>query len=90
MVVESTSGLYAACWNGQVNRCAALCCAVQVMVANIRCAEIMREQLSSFEGEEWAELSRQAEEELVPEFGVRTGSLVADCLAGALAWCCAL
>ena len=57
--------------------------AVQVMVANIRCAEIMEEQLRSLaEDQAWASLRQEAEGGLVPTFGSRAGALLDSCITG--------
>ena len=56
---------------------------IQVMVANIRCAEIMEEQLRSLaEDQAWASLRQESEGGLVPNFGSRAGALLDSCITG--------
>ena len=55
----------------------------QVMVANIRCTEIMEEQLRALEGDQaWVRLSREAQAGLVPGFGAQAAALLDSCLTG--------
>jgi hypothetical protein len=57
---------------------------LQVMVANIRCAEIMEDQLRSLaEDQAWLALQQQAAAGLVPQFGSRAAALLESCLSGA-------
>ena len=56
----------------------------QVMVANIRCTEIMEEQLRSLaEDQAWASLRQESEAGSVPNFGSRAGALLDSCITGA-------
>ena len=56
---------------------------VQVMVANIRCAEIMEEQLRCLaEDQAWASLRQESEKGLVSSFGSRAGALLDSCITG--------
>lgn len=58
---------------------------LQVMVANIRCAEIMEEQLRCLaEDQAWASLRQESEKGLVPNFGSRAGALLDSCITGRL------
>ena len=64
----------------------------QVMVANIRCAEIMEEQLAAFRGDPaWAALAEEAGQDLAAGFGQRAADLMDSCLEGecCAALCCA-
>ena len=57
---------------------------LQVMVANIRCTEIMEEQLRSLaEDQAWASLRQESEAGSVPRFGSRAGALLDSCITGA-------
>ena len=57
----------------------------QVMVANIRCAEIAEEQLQAMlQDQAWLALRSEAASELVSDFGARTTALIHSCLAGPL------
>jgi hypothetical protein len=57
------------------------------MVANIRCAEIMEEQLAAFRGDPaWAALAEEAGQDLAAGFGQRAADLMDSCLEGE---CCA-
>ncbi len=57
----------------------------QVMVANIRCAEIAEEQLRAMSQDQaWLALRSEAASELVSGFGARTTALIHSCLAGPL------
>ncbi len=56
---------------------------MQVMVANIRCAEIMEEQLRCLaEDQAWASLRQESEKGLVSSFGSRAGALLDSCITG--------
>jgi len=56
---------------------------VQVMVANIRCEEIMVERLAQLrEDEEWQALAGRASQHLVAEFGLLATALLKNCLSG--------
>ena len=58
----------------------------RVMVANIRCAEIMAEQLEAFSRDQaWRALAEEAGQDLVPGFGQRAGQLIDSAMAGGLA-----
>ena len=60
-------------------------CLTQVMVANIRCAEIAAEQLQAMqEDQAWLTLSQQSEAGSVAEFGGQAGALISSSLAGAV------
>ena len=62
------------------------------MVANIRCAEIMEEQLAAFRGDPaWAALAEEAGQDLAAGFGQRAADLMDSCLEGecCAALCCA-
>lgn len=55
----------------------------QVMVANIRCTEIMEEQLRCLaEDQAWTGLRQESEGGLVPSFGSRAGALLDSCITG--------
>ena len=55
----------------------------QVMVANIRCAEIMEDQLRALaEDQAWLGLRQEAASGLVPDFGTRAAALLDSCLSG--------
>jgi len=55
----------------------------QVMVANIRCAEIMEEQLRALgEDQAWLGIRQEAVNGLVPRFGERAAALLDSCLSG--------
>ena len=59
---------------------------VQVMVANVRCEEIMLERLGHLkEQEEWQLLASNAAKHLVAEFGMVATALLSSCLSGVLA-----
>lgn len=56
---------------------------VQVMVANVRCGEIMREKLEALrQNSVWQELSEQSSRELLPNFGMLSSELLHASLAG--------
>ena len=58
---------------------------MQVMVANVRCEEIMLERLGHLkEQEEWQLLASNAAKQLVAEFGMVATALLSSCLSGAL------
>lgn len=61
-----------------------LCClALQIMVANIRCAEIMKDQLQNFSKDQaWATLKQESTEKLVRDFGAHAAQLLDSCLKG--------
>jgi hypothetical protein len=62
-----------------------LCCGLllQIMVANIRCAEIMKDQLHNFtQDQAWAVLQQQSGSQLVRDFGAHAGRLLDSCLKG--------
>lgn len=55
----------------------------QVMVANIRCAEIMEDQLRALaEDQAWLALKQQAAAGLVAQFGTRVAALLDSCSSG--------
>ncbi len=55
----------------------------QVMVANIRCAELLEEQLKALASDSaWTALSDAAAAGLVPEFGSRVAALLDSCISG--------
>lgn len=52
-------------------------------MANIRCAEIMEDQLRSLEEDQaWMGLRQDSEAGLVPNFGSRAGALLDSCISG--------
>jgi hypothetical protein len=56
---------------------------LQVMVANIRCAEIMKDQLANFtQDQAWAALQQESSNKLVRDFGTHAGRLLDSCLKG--------
>ena len=56
----------------------------QVMVANIRCAELLEEQLRALEHDgAWAGLRDAAAAGPVREFGARAAALLESCISGA-------
>ena len=58
---------------------------MQVMVANIRCGEILNDQLRSLqEDQAWTSLVENAQQHLVPTFGGQASNLLGSCLAGML------
>lgn len=58
---------------------------MQVMVANIRCGEILNDQLISLqEDQAWTSLVENAQQHLVPTFGSQASNLLGSCLAGVL------
>eukprot|EP00887_Chlorella_sp_A99_P002604 scaffold6.g2604.t1 len=55
----------------------------RVMVANIRCGEILADQLEAFTRDQaWRALADEAGQDLVPAFGQRTAALMDSCMAG--------
>lgn len=53
-------------------------------MANIRCAEIMEDQLRALaEDQAWLGLRQEAATDLVPNFGTRAAALLDSCLSGA-------
>lgn len=60
-----------------------VCVSVQIMVANIRCAEIMKDQLQNFtQDQAWAVLQQESSDKLVRDFGAHAGRLLDSCLKG--------
>ena len=58
---------------------------VQVMVANIRCGEILNDQLRALQDDQaWTSLAQAAQSHLVPTFGSQASGLLESCLAGVL------
>lgn len=56
---------------------------LQIMVANIRCAEIMKDQLQNFtQDQAWAALQQESSEKLVRDFGAHAARLLDSCLKG--------
>ena len=54
------------------------------MVANIRCAEIMEDQLRALAKDQaWLGLREEAASGPVPDFGARAAALLDSCLSGA-------
>lgn len=63
--------------------CVCLMPVLQIMVANIRCAEIMKDQLHNFSQDQaWAVLKQESSERLVRDFGATAGRLLDSCLKG--------
>lgn len=57
------------------------CC--QVMVANIRCAEIKQDQLKNFSSDQaWQALASSSSTTLMRDFGSHAASLLDSCLKG--------
>lgn len=57
----------------------------QVMVANIRCGEILNDQLHALQGDQaWTGLQQAAQTVLVPTFGSQASALLESCLSGML------
>lgn len=55
----------------------------QIMVANIRCAEIREQQLSAFLGDQaWDSLKAEGMTGIVQGFSARAASLADSCIAG--------
>lgn len=55
----------------------------KVMVANIRCAEIAKDQLKAFlEDQAWQSLQKEADAGIVSDFGARATALLQSCLSG--------
>lgn len=55
----------------------------KVMVANVRCEEIMRDRLETLrQSDDWEQLSHQAAAQLLPDFGLQATRLVEACLSG--------
>lgn len=53
------------------------------MVANIRCAELLEEQLRSLASDSaWTALADAAAAGIVPEFGARSAALLESCVTG--------
>lgn len=60
-------------------------CPVQVMVANIRCGEILNDQLRALqEDQAWTSLVESAQQHLVPTFGSQASDLLESCRSGML------
>ena len=58
---------------------------IQVMVANVRCEEIMLDKLNLVrESEQWLVLKEKAASQLVPDFGSQAHTILESCLAGEL------
>lgn len=58
---------------------------MQVMVANIRCGEILNDQLRALqEDQAWTSLVESAQQHLVPSFGAQASNLLGSCLSGVL------
>lgn len=58
---------------------------MQVMVANIRCGEILNDQLRALQGDQaWTGLHQAAQTALVPTFGSQATNLLESCLSGML------
>ena len=58
---------------------------LQVMVANIRCGEILNDQLHALQDDQaWSGLVQAAQSHLVPTFGSQASGLLESCLAGGL------
>lgn len=58
---------------------------MQVMVANIRCGEILNDQLRALqEDQAWTSLVDSAQHHLVPSFGSQASNLLGSCLSGVL------
>ena len=56
---------------------------MQVLVANVRCEEIMLERLKQMKSDEtWLRLSQKAGTELIAEFGQLASALLSTCLSG--------
>lgn len=56
---------------------------LQVMVANIRCGEILNDQLRALqEDQAWTSLTQAAQQHLVPDFGSQASNLLESCLTG--------
>lgn len=63
----------------------AVCGSMQVMVANIRCGEILNDQLKALqEDQAWTSLVQNTEQHLVPDFGSQASNLLESCLSGKL------
>ncbi len=55
----------------------------QVMVANIRCEELMQEQIAALENDQaWQGLRSAAEAGIVDGFGRQTSDLLQSCIQG--------
>ncbi|DBA68461.1 hypothetical protein WJX79_008695 [Trebouxia sp. C0005] len=55
----------------------------KVMVANIRCGEILNDQLRALqEDQAWTSLTQAAQHHLVPDFGSQASNLLESCLTG--------
>ena len=56
---------------------------VQVMVANVRCEEIMSERLKQMKSDEvWLALAQEAGTQLMTDFGPQASALLRTCLSG--------
>ena len=56
---------------------------MQVMVANIRCGEILNDQLRALqEDQAWTSLVENSQQHLVPNFGRQASDLLESCLTG--------
>lgn len=63
----------------------------QVMVANIRCGEILNDQLRALqEDQAWTSLVHNAQQHLIPDFGSQASDLLESCLTGILQPTCRL
>ena len=57
----------------------------QVMVANIRCGEILNDQLRALqEDQAWMTLVQSAQQQLIPDFANQASDLLESCLTGIL------
>lgn len=55
----------------------------KVMVANIRCSEILNDQLRALrEDQAWTSLVQASQQHLVPDFGSQASNLLESCLSG--------
>ena len=53
------------------------------MVANIRCGEILNDQLRALrEDQAWTSLVQASQQHLVPDFGSQASNLLESCLSG--------
>ena len=60
-----------------------ICLLLQVMVANIRCGEILNDQLRALqEDQAWTSLVAAAQQHLLPDFGSQASNLLESCLTG--------
>jgi hypothetical protein len=68
---------------GPAHKRAGAAARAQVMVANIRCAELLEEQLRALEHDSaWASLRDAAAAGPVREFGARAAALLESCISG--------